>query len=59
MSHEVWGYVFDAALMFLAVGTMNAVHPGEVAGFVRAIRRGKEEDGRVDSGDSTRGLEMA
>lgn len=57
MSHEVWGYVFDAALMLLAVGVMNVVHPGEVARFVRALDGGKE--GRREERELTRGVEMA
>ncbi|KAF2719229.1 RTA1 domain protein [Polychaeton citri CBS 116435] len=31
MSHEVYLYIFDATLMFLACATLNLIHPSEVA----------------------------
>lgn len=42
MTHEVYLYVFDAAVMFLAVACLNWTHPGEVAKYVRE-RRGEYE----------------
>ncbi|KAK3678505.1 hypothetical protein LTR78_001802 [Recurvomyces mirabilis] len=38
MTHEVFLYVFDAAMMWVTVGVMSFVHPGEVA---RELRQGK------------------
>ncbi|KAK4580123.1 hypothetical protein LTR86_000326 [Recurvomyces mirabilis] len=45
MTHEVFLYVFDAAMMWVAVGVMGVVHPGKVA---RELRQGKA--GRVGGG---------
>ena len=41
MSHEVFLYVFDASVMFIAVISMNWIHPGEVARYVRELDKGK------------------
>jgi len=47
MSHEVYLYVFDALVMFIAVVTMNWIHPEEVATILRTDRAtdraGREE----------------
>ena len=42
MTHEVFLYVFDASLMFLAMVSMNWVRPGEVARYVRETEKDKE-----------------
>jgi hypothetical protein len=42
MSHEAFLYVFDATVMFVAVISMNWIHPGEVAKYVRELDKGKE-----------------
>lgn len=45
MTHEAFLYCFDAVPMFLAVVTMNVIHPGEVASFIRSMKatcNGKE-----------------
>ncbi|KAK3705723.1 hypothetical protein LTR37_013166 [Vermiconidia calcicola] len=52
MSHEAFLYVFDGALMFLAVITMNVIHPGEVAKHVRELRsysKELEDSARTDN----------
>jgi high-affinity Fe2+/Pb2+ permease len=41
MRHEAFLYVFDALVMWLAVITMNWIHPGEVAIELRAARSGR------------------
>lgn len=45
MTHEAFLYGFDAVLMFLAVVTMNVIHPGEVASYLRedqtSVSKGK------------------
>ncbi|KAF2173032.1 hypothetical protein M409DRAFT_16982 [Zasmidium cellare ATCC 36951] len=46
-SHEVFLYVFDATMMFIAMGIMNVVHPGEVAVIVRGQLQGEKD---VESG---------
>ena len=38
MTHEAFLYGFDAVPMFLAVVTMNVIHPGEVAAYVREMK---------------------
>ncbi|TKA26840.1 hypothetical protein B0A50_04286 [Salinomyces thailandicus] len=38
VSHEVFLYVFDALVMFIAVALMNWVHPGQVAVEIRRRR---------------------
>jgi hypothetical protein len=43
VSHEAFLYVFDAAVMLFAVITMNAIHPGEVARYVREDARTAKE----------------
>lgn len=45
-SHEVFLYVFDATMMFIAMAILNTVHPGEVA----AIIRGQQQEKDVESG---------
>lgn len=35
MGHEAFLYVFDATVMWLAMITMNWIHPGEVAKEIR------------------------
>ncbi|KAK4506630.1 hypothetical protein PRZ48_000362 [Zasmidium cellare] len=50
-SHEVFLYVFDAAMMFVAMAIMNVVHPGEVARIVRGQRSEKD----VESGSEMTG----
>ena len=42
MTHEVYLYIFDAAVMFIAVACMNWIHPGEVAKYVRELKDSKE-----------------
>lgn len=42
MSHEVFLYIFDATVMFFAMASMNWIHPGEVARYVRELEKGKE-----------------
>lgn len=44
MTHEVFLYVFDAVPMFFAVISMNWIHPGEVAHYVRQMDQGKDRD---------------
>ena len=46
MSHEAFLYVFDAAVMFVAVVSMNWIHPGEVAKYVRELDKGKGSGSR-------------
>lgn len=41
-SHEVFLYVFDATMMFVAMCIMNLVHPGEVA-LVNRREEGEKE----------------
>lgn len=36
IKHEVFLYVFDASMMWLAMATMNWIHPGEVKRFIRS-----------------------
>ncbi|KAK1070481.1 hypothetical protein LTR12_008744 [Friedmanniomyces endolithicus] len=43
MGHEVFIYVFDAMLMFIAVSVMAYFHPGDVAKEVRAAKGGRVE----------------
>ena len=43
MTHEVFLYIFDATIMFMAVVSMNWIHPGEVAKFVRELERRKQD----------------
>lgn len=43
MTHEAFLYGFDAVLMFCAVVTMNAVHPREVAQFLREDKASTEK----------------
>ncbi|KAK5124919.1 hypothetical protein LTR85_001109 [Meristemomyces frigidus] len=45
MSHEVFIYVFDGTMMWLAVATMNAIHPGEVAKQIKTARMGSGRGG--------------
>lgn len=45
MSHEVFLYVFDASIMFIAMVSMNWIHPGEVARYVRELENRKETGG--------------
>lgn len=40
MTHEAFLYAFDAVPMFIAVVTMNMIHPGEVAQYVRGMKSG-------------------
>ncbi|PVI08522.1 RTA1 like protein [Periconia macrospinosa] len=35
-THEVFLYIFDAALMFIAMLSMNVVHPAEIASLLKA-----------------------
>ena len=44
MVHEVFLYIFDASMMWLAVATMNWIHPGEVAQYVRQMKQGNGEE---------------
>jgi hypothetical protein len=48
VSHEAFLYVFDAAVMLFAVVTMNAIHPGEVARYVREDARTAKEGSAVN-----------
>ena len=43
MTHEVYLYIFDATIMFIAVVSMNWIHPGEVARYVRELQRRKQD----------------
>jgi hypothetical protein len=43
MTHEVYLYVFDATVMFIAVVSMNWIHPAEVARFVRQLEQSKQD----------------
>ena len=43
MRHEVFLYVFDGVVMFIAVVSMNWIHPGEVAQHVRQLKSEKEK----------------
>lgn len=43
MTHEVYLYIFDALVMFIAVVSMNWIHPGEVAKYVRELEKGKRD----------------
>jgi hypothetical protein len=43
ITHEAFLYAFDAVPMFLAVVTMNVIHPGEVADYVREMKNGNEK----------------
>ncbi|KAF2637022.1 RTA1 like protein [Massarina eburnea CBS 473.64] len=48
-SHEVFLYVFDGALMFIAMACMNAVHPAEITELLRdGVRLEGSEMGRLD-----------
>lgn len=38
MTHEAFLYCFDAVPMFLAVVTMNVIHPGEVSSYLRVMK---------------------
>ena len=44
ISHEIFLYVFDAALMFLAVASMNWIHPAEVKRYIRESKGGDESE---------------
>ena len=44
MTHEVFLYCFDAALMFIAMVMMNIVHPAEVARYLRGDRAGSKAE---------------
>ncbi|KAK5163947.1 uncharacterized protein LTR77_010343 [Saxophila tyrrhenica] len=58
MTHEVFIYVCDAALMFAAVVTMSVIHPGQVAKYVRAME--SDEYRKCESRESRRNmLEMS
>lgn len=58
-SHEVFVYVFDGGLMGVAVAVMGLVHPGEVAVYLREMRK-EEGEVRGVSSESTMGMmEMA
>lgn len=48
MTHEAFLYGFDAVLMFTAVATMNVIHPGEVAMYLREDKDGKESHGLLN-----------
>lgn len=54
MSHEAFLYVFDGAVMFVAVVSMNWIHPGEVARHVRELKaeneKAKEAEVRMENG---------
>lgn len=43
MAHEAFLYAFDAVPMLFAVATMNIIHPGEVASYVRDKKDGNEK----------------
>ena len=43
MTHEAFLYGFDAALMFSAMVTMNLIHPGDVAMYLRKMQTGDEK----------------
>ncbi|KAK6419183.1 hypothetical protein LTR95_017099, partial [Oleoguttula sp. CCFEE 5521] len=36
MEHEIFLYIFDAVVMWLAMVTMNWIHPSEVAALLRS-----------------------
>jgi len=40
MRYEVFGYVFDAALMLIVMVIVNAVHPGDIAPLLKEKLRG-------------------
>lgn len=50
MTHEVFLYVFDGLVMLAAVVSMNVIHPGEVARYVRQMREGDEKVKEASSG---------
>ncbi|KAI9694680.1 MAG: hypothetical protein M1822_000296 [Bathelium mastoideum] len=43
MTHEIFLYGFDAVVMFIAVVTMNVIHPGDVAFHIRNSVAGGEK----------------
>ena len=43
ISHELFLYLFDAVPMFLAVVTMNWIHPSEVSKHLRQGRNSSQE----------------
>ena len=53
MTHEAFLYVFDATVMFFAVASMDWIHPGEVAKYVRELKGINESvrDGAVRMDD--------
>jgi hypothetical protein len=34
LSHEIYGYIFDALLMFFVVGVVNIAHPTQITGML-------------------------
>jgi RTA1 like protein len=34
LSHEIYGYIFDALLMFAVVGVFNIAHPTQITGLL-------------------------
>ena len=54
MAHEVFLYVFDASVMFIAVVSMNWIHPGEVARYVREQDKVKQnENGAIPMNEAS------
>lgn len=51
MTHEVFLYVFDGVVMFVAVVSMNWIHPGEVARYVRESKSESEKSASRGKGD--------
>lgn len=61
VSHEVFLFVFDAALMFIAMVAMNLVHPSEVAVAIRPGGVAMEKlifTRYVPAGSPSRGLDV-
>ncbi|KAJ5782666.1 hypothetical protein N7457_004440 [Penicillium paradoxum] len=42
LQHELWSYIFDAALMFLVMVAFNAVHPAEISQLMAQRKAGYE-----------------
>jgi hypothetical protein len=57
MDHEAFIYVFDATVMFVAMVTMNWIHPQEVARQLRPCPGGnwRSADVEADREQSTTG----
>ncbi|OJJ06437.1 hypothetical protein ASPVEDRAFT_875356 [Aspergillus versicolor CBS 583.65] len=44
LQHEFWSYIFDAALMFLAMAGFNVVHPAEITWVIKQRKFGRETE---------------